>query len=529
MRVFLYILFVAMIMIFLISSCGRTGDPGSVGGVPVTTEEYLAVFNNLPADEQVAVLEPGGRMELMNRIMVKRMLLSAWEEDRTVSEGWEDLYRVSMLADSMFNRIGFAFDQPGYIDSMASCGYSDFTLRVVLLDDSLAALEMNDKWNSGNYDVSVPSMFAPWSLPDGSSYRSFTGPVQRITPSFFPLLAMETGIAHVLPMYGEWCVCILNLTEGEWIPADNATSLGFMNTVAVITPDTILSRGISALAANCTVSGTRIVPDGPGTREPVVLLGRDTLTVADIVDVMMMADPVNFPGEVPEEIAVFSPPEIFMTTEATLWFYVKSIAQRYGLAELAVENGIILPENALDYARAECVMRSRVLEASIPDSAGVVLWFEENRELFHLPERRSVLLGYTDSSSTLDSQTALSFDELAGYQTVQDRSGTMMPTPLQVERAFGGELGSAIFAADSGVFSGPVLLDGELAAWFKVVEIVPPGIASLEDVYSQAELMAASMMFSSGFEGLMNDLNARYSATIDTAAVREIDLWGGTR
>ncbi|MCD4706195.1 MAG: peptidyl-prolyl cis-trans isomerase [Candidatus Sabulitectum sp.] len=529
MRAFLYALFVVAITVLLTSSCGKSGDLGSVGGVPVTAEEYLAVFNNLSADMQVAVLEPGGRLELMNRIVMKKSLLAAWEEDRTVSAGWENIYRTSMLADSMFNRMGYAFNQQVYIDSMTSCGFSGFTLRAVLLDDSAAALEMADQWNSGIFNASIPSMSAPWSLADGSSYRGFSGPVQRISTSFFPLLTMETGIAQVLPMYGEWCVCILNLTEGEWIPEEGVTSLGFLNSIADATSYIILSKGISALADNCTTSGTRIIPAGVGTQEPVALFSGDTLTVADILDLMAKADPVNFHEEVPAEIAFFSPPEIMMNCESTLWFYVLSITQRYGLAQLAVEHGVILPENALDYARAESVVRSRVLEASIPDSAGVALWYEENSELFLLPERRSVLLGYTDNFSEIDSQIPLSFDELTECQTVVDRSGVMIPTQPQIEQAFGPELGPEVFAADSGVFSGPVPLEGELVGWFKVVEIVPPEVASLEEIYPYAEMLAASMSFSSGFENMINDLSARYSVTIDTAAVREIDLWGGTR
>ena len=526
MRVSAYAFLVTAIFVFLTSSCGRSGELGTVGGVPVTTEEYLAVFNNLPADMQVSVLEPGGRLELMTRVVMKRTLLAAWEADKTVSAGWEDLYRTSMLADSMFNRIGFAFDQDGYIDSLASCGYSGFSLRVVLLDDSATASEMAFEWNNGNFDASAVSLSAPWSLPDGSSYRSFSGPVQRIARSFLPLLAMETGIAHVLPMYGEWCVCLLNLAQGEWIPEEGVTSLGFIKAIGDATPHVTLSSGISSLANNCIVSGASIVPYGEGTQEAVVVFSSDTLTVAEIIDIMRMADPVNFPGEVPAELSVFSTPQLYSTTEVTLWLYVESLAQRYGLAGLATEQGLSLPENALDYARAESVIRARVLEASIPDSAGVAGWFNENTEMFLIPERRSVLLAYTDSSSTPDSQPVSSFSDLTEYQTVLDNSGVMVPTPPQIEFAFGEVLGPVVFAADSGVFSGPVTLDGELVAWFEVVDIVSPEVASLEDVYPQAELMAASMLFSSGFDTLMDDLFATYSVKIDTAAVAEIDLWG---
>lgn len=529
MRALLYALSAITIVLLITSSCGNSGDLGTVAGDPVTTHEYLSVFNSLPAAMQVSVLEPGGRLELMNRIVMKRLLLAAWEEDVSVSAGWEDLYRISMLADSMFNRIGFAFDQYSYIDSMSSCGFSDFSLRVVLLDDSTSAAEMALEWNNNNFEASVVSMSAPWSLADGSSYRVFGGPVQRITDSFLPLLTMTPDMAHVLPMYGEWCICLLNLTEGDWIPDDGATSLGFMSVIAKEAPYTVLSSGITILNDNCTVSGTRIVPVGDGNQEPVILFGENVLTVADVLDMMKMADPINFSGEVSQEIAVFSPPEILINAETSLWFYVDKVAQKYALSSLAEEVGIALPENALDFSRAESVIRTRVLEASIPDSAGVAAWFEQNSEVFLIPERRSVLLCYTPQSTVNDSITVSGFDELEGCQTVVDQNGNMLPTPPQAEQAYGSVLGPAIFAADSGAFSGPFQDEGELVAWFKVVDIVPAETALLEDIYPQVEMMAASIMFGSEYDNLIDDLYTGYSVTIDTAAVTEIDLWGGSQ
>ncbi|MCD6587626.1 MAG: hypothetical protein J7K88_03650, partial [Candidatus Fermentibacteraceae bacterium] len=354
MRALLYA--VTAVTILLVLSCGKTGELGSVNGSAVTTDEYLSVFNNLPADLQVAVLEPGGRMGLMTKIVMKKSLLAAWQEDPSVSEGWEDIYRVSLLSDSVFNRIGMRFDSQAYTDSIASCGYSGFSLQVVLVDDSVEASVIADQWNSGNFEISALSMVAPWSLEDGSSYRIFSGPVQRITSTFFPLLTIETGVAHVIPMYGEWCVGLLNLTEGDWIPDERAPGMGLLTAVASATPHVVLSKGISSLADNCILNENRLVPSGTGTQEPVVLLERDTLTVADILDVMSMSDPANFPGEVSAEIAVFSPPEVFAAPEVTLWFYVESLAQRYSLAEQAEQQGIVLPENALDFARAESVV-----------------------------------------------------------------------------------------------------------------------------------------------------------------------------
>ncbi len=531
MRGSFYALILGIFIMLISSSCGNSGDLGMVNGDPVTQEEYLTVFNNLPADMQVSILEPGGRLELMNRLVMKKTLLTAWQDNPEVSQGWEELYSVSMLSDSMLNRLGGNFDQQAYVDSMTECGYAGFNLRVTLLDDSVSAVEMAENWNSGNFEASELSLSAPWSLADGSSYRTFTGPVHRITTSFLPLLDLETGVSHVLPMYGEWAVCLLNLTPGEWVPADEVISLGFMSTIAKVTPHTILSKGITELAANCVISGTRIVPSGSGNQEVIVLFANDTLTVSDILDIMEKADSVNFPGELPVELESFAAPEVFSTTEVALWFYVKAIAQEYSLAALATSEGITLADNALDFARAESVIRSRVLEHSFPDSSAVVAWYEQNSELFLIPERRSVLLGYTDVSTaiSLDSTTVFDFDDVPGCQTVLTETGEMLATPPQIQQAFGQQLGSAIFSAEPGIFTGPIMVDEELAAWFEVVEVISPEIASLDDVFLHAQQLTASSMFSSGFESLIDELFVTYSVEIDTAAVVEIDLWGGSR
>jgi hypothetical protein len=529
MRVFLCAIAIVTAFMLFAVSCGKPGELGSVNGTPITTVEYLTVFNGLPADQQVSVLEPGGRMGLMNKIVMKRALLAAWREDPSVSDGWEQLYTVSMLSDSMYNRLGAAYNYQGYLDSLASCGCSGFSLRFVLLDDSVEAENMSLKWNTGNFDTSVPSLSAPWSLADGSSYSRLGGSVQHISRVFLPALEMETGVAHVLPMYGEWCVCILDLTQGDWQPDDAAAGIGFMRFVFSAAPYTVLSKGISALADNCTVTGDRVIPAGNGTADPVVLIGEDTLTVEDILNVMTMAAPENFPGEVPSEIAMLSPPEVVSTREITMWSYTDALAQKYSLADKAVEQGITIPENALDFARAESVVRARVLTNSTPDSAGVASWYEDNTDLFVVPERRSVFLGYTDSTVTIDPDTVSGFIDLPDCQTIIGEDGSVAPTPLQIEQVFGGILGPVVFAADSGVFTGPVDLNGELAAWFEVVEIVPAEVARLEDVYSLAESMIVSALFSSGFNALMEELYEQYSVTVDTAAVVDIDLWGGTQ
>ncbi len=112
---------------------------------------------------------------------------------------------------------------------------------------------------------------------------------------------------------------------------------------------------------------------------------------------MRRASPENFFGSVPEELGFIAPPRFSMSPELTLWFYARNLAQRYSMWKMAVEAGIEPGEADLDYPRAESVVRERVFRNSMPDSAGVADWFEANSDMYVLPERRSVLLGYTDS------------------------------------------------------------------------------------------------------------------------------------
>ncbi len=515
-----------LILAFSLISCGGSENLGSVGAEPITAVEYLAVFNNLPPDNQVAVLEPGGRMLLMDKIIRKRLLLTAWAANPSISSEMEELYATSMLADSMLQKIGIGFDPELYLDSISNCGYSEFSLRVVLLGDSMDAVQIAEQWDSDIYETVITSENAPWSLADGSSYRVFGGSIDKITPAFFPLLDMELGKAHVLPMFGKWCVGSLVLQEGEFIPDESFANISFMNKIAAIADVQILADGVNELASNFAISGTHLLPITEGNSEPVIIYGDETLSVADIMNIMAKTNPNVFPGEISDELLVFSSPEVFMTKESTIWFYVKALAQRYRLAQLASEHGIVLADELLDYARAESVVLNRVYAESAPDSIEVAEWYSEKSELFRIPERRSVFLAYTDTTFSSETESCSAFSDLLSLQTVLDSEGNLVPTPLQLELAFGEELGNAIFMADSGVFSGPVSLDGELDAWFEVLEIAEPQIATLEQVFPQAEVMAASAKFSEEFENLLNDLTVEYSVIIDTSAVINIDLWG---
>jgi hypothetical protein len=429
----------------------------------------------------------------------------------------------------MFRRFGTEFDSGSCLDSLSSCGYSGFSLRVVLLDDSSAAEDLAGLWNSGDFDDSRPSMSAPWSGPDGTSYRSLTGPVNSITHDFIPLLSMETGKAHVLPMFGEWCVCLLDLTEGEWVSDETAAGTCFLNLVSSSTHEIVLSRGISSLAGKCGVTGITVVPFESGDSTPVVILADDTLSVTDILRIMTMMEPVNFAGEIPGELSFLTLPERTVNTEITLWFYVKSIAQRYALAAAATEQGISVPIGTLNYVRAESVVREHIMHEAVLDSTQVADWFSENQERFSMPERRSVLLGYTDSLSSLSQGSYQEFEDVPGLQTVVNQAGEIVPTPPQVLETFGPELGPAVFAAEPGVLTGPVYPGGELAGWFKVVEIVPPGPAALEEVFPVVALTAAQESFAERFEEMMEDLRAAYPVVIDTSAVLAVDLWGSAQ
>lgn len=518
--------FATAIALFALSGCGGDQDLGSVGGRPLTREEFFNVFNGLPASEQVDVLEPGGRMDLMEKIVRKNLLLLAWEEDPSISSGIEELYTMSFLSDSIFRRIASEYDPALYTDSLASCGYSGFQLRTVLLDDSTEAAALAELWSEGDFDNSPPSVSAPWSTAGGGSYRTLGGSLHRFIPSFEPLLSLEQGTVHVLPMHGEWSVCILELIPGQWTPDDNAASAGLIVHLSRASGEEVFSRGVEILADNVVPSDTVLIPSGEGDSTPIFYAGTDTVTVAEVLDMMRAASPENFFAGVPEELGFFAPPRVSISPEMTLWFYTRTLAQRYSMWKMAVEAGIELEDGTLDYPRAESVVRERAFRNAIPDSAGVADWFEANSDMYVLPERRSVLLGYTDSLTAVSISSPAEFEDIPGLQTILDSTGVMMPTPPQVQESFGQILGQEIFQAEPGILHGPVYLDGELAAWFEVVRVEPPGVPDLQEIFTVVAAAAAMEMFEEGFEDLIRDLRTEYPVEIDTAAVVEIDLWG---
>jgi hypothetical protein len=524
----LFVFLAAAALLFTVS-CGSDDSLGSVGDHTITTEEYLAVFNALPASEQVDVLSPGGRMALMDRIVRKRLLLAAWEEDPSVSLGWEDIYRVSLLADSMLYRLASEYDHQAYLDSVSSLGYASFALRTVLLADSSQAEETAAAWNGGDYSRIHSSIGAPWGTPDGGSYRTMGGPLHMLAHSFVPLLEMEHGAAHVLPMFGAWAVCALDLVPGEWQPDEAAASSGFMAHVAAAVEETVLASGIAAVADGCHLAGTVLVPGADNDTTIVAVLPDGVMTAGEIMALMNMMNPSNFAGPVPEELSALIVPQVETSTELTLWFYVSSVVRRHALAALALESGVVLPESALDYARAESVIRDRLLNATASDSSFILQWYLDNSEGLMYPERRSVLLGYTDSTLAASATPGQDFLDLPRLETMVSPSGEMVPTPLQPLDVFGPVLGAAIFEADTGYIAGPVYTGGELAAWFKVVEIAPPSLIPLEEVYDQVATQAARSCFEEGFAALMAELENSYSVSVDTQAVERIDLWGSMR
>jgi len=210
-----------------------------------------------------------------------------------------------------------------------------------------------------------------------------------------------------------------------------------------------------------------------------------------------------------------------------LWMYVDNVATVSARAALAGEAGFVLPEEEVALTTTEHLLRAAALESALPDTADALAFFEAHREDYALPELRSVLLAYVPAE-WIPGGTPASFDDFDRYYSTTDSLGVMLPTPPRPLEVFG-PLGEAIFAAEPGVFTGPVEVPGsDLRAWFQVVEIVPPGTAAPEDILPILLRDCRISRIAASLDDYLGELRGRYEIEIDSSAVEQVDPWSST-
>jgi len=494
-------------------SCGGSPDRlGTVAGQDITVDDFLKTFNDLPPDRQVAVLEPGGRLDLMHGMVSKRLLLAACDLIPAEDTGfWVDLYETAWLSDSVTRSLAMAFD-PGPV--LAGLDSTVYSIHVVLLEDSSTAFQVAAAWRTSVPSDPGGSLLAPWSGGSGTSYRTMSGPPWQFTSAFRQLL--DNGDVQVLPRYGAWLVGLSVPTDSLALPDQNSGMSLFgweVERVAGVTVNAPVLNSFALHQSNADPEAVLASWNG----------GR--LTTSEMAQILERVSYRSFPDGAPPELSAFDRQASSADPVTSLWFSVLSTSRSMSLACIARSQGAGVPRSTTDYARIEALVRERVIDPAMPDSSQVAGFYADAPERYSVPERRSVLLAYVEQDRVPQLQSALDFPDLGEFSSMTDSSGNLIPTPLQPMEAFGEVLGERIFAAPLWTFQGPVESGRELAAYFRVVAIAPPDTLQLETVYELAELDLFRSRFEPFFTEFMDSLTLELGVEIDTAAVERVDPW----
>ena len=76
-------------MILLAAGCGsRRETLATVGDRRITRQDFISAFSSMSPSEQVDVLEPGGRLALVDRLIDKNLLEIALESRGAPGSEW---------------------------------------------------------------------------------------------------------------------------------------------------------------------------------------------------------------------------------------------------------------------------------------------------------------------------------------------------------------------------------------------------------------------------------------------------------
>lgn len=521
-------------MILLAAGCGsRRESLATVGDRQITRQDFVAAFSNMSPSDQVDVLEPGGRLALVDRLIDKNLLEIALESRGAPgSEWWVSLYEDAALssvwASSRFAEV--MVENPDMADFLYMSG--TFSIRVVLVPDSATAVKAKDNWRNPGFPSDIAMSLAPWSI-GGSSHRELEGYLWQFPADLQIAFSEHQGEGPVIePLYGAWAVAELELDSTpalDSIPPEAALSAFNLaqRREMCLAPS---SGAISELAgAFGLADGRYYLADTSGLDRSAVLISYSggEITNGDIIDLVSRTDRWQFFGNPPAEIGAFLlPPPTGMGPGIDLWYFVFSVAQTRWAAAQARAMGMEDETGSIaSMASVEHLLRLEVLNGvDEPDSASVIAWYEANTESYMIPERRSVLIAYLPVSAADSAGTPSSFDELGRWALV-DSSGVPSPTPVQPEEAFGA-IGGLVFASEPGQLVGPVEFGVEGArAYFEVVDVLPSEPARPEEIWDIIRDDCRAVRIQEAFSSFMSELRTETGVEIDTSAVENVDPW----
>lgn len=516
-------------------SCGGQGPLegpedalARVGDHFITEEDFRQVFSELSPEQQVSVLDPGGRLSLVDRMINKELLeLAADSLELREMDWWKSLYAQADLAD----RYSAAMAESARSLAADTARWPEenwFVMDIVLMRDSAAAAEVARAWQSEGPSApdSAAMALAPWSR-GGSSFRRLENYV-ALMPAYLSekvLDHIDEGVT-VARMFDGWAVFRITAREPETpMRVENAIPATMANMVYSEAGLLPRSGAIERFVAGLVAEGGSYVP-GEGPWEPgdtLVSYRGGALTAADAAEVFGKLRRNNFLSE-PDELARLMPPRPGRrNSDVDLWMYLTGLARLRWQADKALEEGLEADSRLLRMAEVEHLLRTMVIDSlRSVDTPTLESFYTENIQQYTLPERRVVLRADIPASDTAGMSGIASLGDL---EAEGDSAIRMSLSPALAEGAFG-PLGEEVFDADTSGVHGPVALADTLPLiYFQVMAVLPDSVMELSDIADRVRSDYVSQNVDSRLSEFLMELRDAYDVEIDSTAVKRVDPW----
>lgn len=522
----------------LLVSCGSGGERvlATGEGIRVTEEDFHREFQSLLPDDQVSVLAPGGRLDLVTRLAYREMLLQEAERVQLPDiDEWLEISETLWKSRTWLERELQGLYEAGLdtagIDGMMSV---DMTVHAVLMEDSGSAASLREEWEAeGPSEPDAGMALAPWSR-EGSSYFEFVGDYFHLwsgNPDFASSVMGAVGVGPtVIPAYGAWAVVDAESSRSA-VPEYSlqAAARYYLGSMLALEREvTVLSPAVGILADHFRpVDGRYSFMDfeAPAGSMDLASFPGGTLTLEEVLRNQRLVREGNFFGDVPEDYAPYRLPEPMLSPEIDLWVYVENMAEAERQAILADESGIRWPDSERDLTLTDRVLNHMVTER-VPevDTTAALDFYEEHSDLYRMPELRSIKVAYVPFEWMPEGEVG-SFEELGRYYSHSDEEGRLIPTDPCPIGLFGG-YGEAVFSAPESVFTGPVEYPGDdVMVFFEVVDVVPAGTDDPLLILPVLMEDCRRDMVSRLLEEYLLELWDTYSIEIDSAMARQLDPW----
>ena len=519
----------------LVLSCGGQGPLqgpedalARVGDHFITEEDFREMFSGLSPEQQVAVLDPGGRLNLVDRMINKELLeLAADSLELPEMDWWKSLYAQADLADRYAARM---------VESARSLAADTtrwpqenwFVMDIVLIRDSSTAAEVARAWESEGPAApdSTVMALAPWSW-EGSSFRTLENYV-GLMPTYLSERVMDhinEGVA-VAPLFDAWAVFRITVRESETpMRVEDAIPAAMANMVYSEAGLLPRSPSIEGFIAGLVPEEGSYVPT-EGSWEPgdtLVSYRGGALTAGEAAEMFGKLRRNNFLSEPSELVRLMPPVPGRRNMEVDLWVYFTGLARLRWQAERALEEGMEVDSNLLRMAEVEHLLRTMIIDSlRSVDSSTLESFYTENIQQYTIPERRVVLRADIPASDTAGISGLASLREV---EAEEDSPIRMSLSPPLAQGAFG-SLGEDVFEADtSGVYGPIVRADTLPLTYFQVMAVLPDSVIGFSDIAGCVRDDYVSQNADSRLSEFLMELRDTYDVEIDSTAVRRVDPW----